>query len=192
MKIITKLLIVFAVICSLCSCGLFQPSDITTSTTTETASIISPSTTKLLPIYTPGSIKLRDPEWFRSEYDIDYEMKYRKCYYTIGGSIEDYIVYAGVATMDEVNEFIDNRFAYNKNASSENQMPLKQIVEHFNLPREIFDRYVEGNTNFQESLAQAHPSDPSYDMSSEEWEVPNADIIYTFDDKIINEYYRRE
>jgi len=30
------------------------------------------------------------------------------------------------------------------------------------------------------------------EFDHEEWELPNADIIYTFDNEIINAYYRRE
>jgi hypothetical protein len=186
MKFITKILMFIAVICLLSSCGLFQPDDTTTVTTTEI------QTTKPLPTYQPGAVKLRDAQWFRSEYDIDYEMKYRKCYYTIGGGIEDDIVYAGVATMDEVNQYIDQKIIWPNNDGFADQMPLKQLVEHFNLPRDAFDRFVEGNLNLQEYLVEEHPNDSDYDMSSEEWEIPNPDIIYTFDDEIINNYYRRE
>ena len=33
---------------------------------------------------------------------------------------------------------------------------------------------------------------PEINFNSEGWELPNADIIYTFDNEIINAYYRRE
>ncbi len=63
-------------------------------------------------------------------------------------------------------------------------MLLVSFIKHFNITREQFDSAVE---EFIKRNTEA-----GWDMTREENEVPNGDIIYTFDNKIINEYYRYE
>ena len=63
-------------------------------------------------------------------------------------------------------------------------MDLMLFVQHFNIPREDFDAVL--NTYTEISLKNG------WNLTDEFWELPNADIIYTFDNDIIRYYYRRE
>jgi predicted small lipoprotein YifL len=180
MKTIYKIFAILCALIALASCGIFKTPEQTTVSSTTTG----PSSTKPLPTYTPGSVKLRDPEWFRNEYEIDYEMRYRKCYYSIPGTLEVLIVEWGIATSHEVTEYVNKMFVGNPNAGTDNVMALKLVVQKFNIPREKFDEFTIYMINAYKDLG--------FDASAEEYELPNADIIYTFDNDIINEYYRRE
>jgi len=62
-------------------------------------------------------------------------------------------------------------------------MALKGFVQKFHITRDQFDAAIEKLKKFD--------METDTDMTQEENEIPNADIIYTFDDKIISEYYRR-
>ncbi|MDR3344256.1 MAG: hypothetical protein LBT21_01470 [Oscillospiraceae bacterium] len=54
----------------------------TLATTIQESTAQTP-TTKPLPTYTPGSVSLLSPEKMEEDYGVTYEMKFRKCYYTI-------------------------------------------------------------------------------------------------------------
>ena len=61
-------------------------------------------------------------------------------------------------------------------------MLLVAAIKHFNVSRKQFDKAV------TETIAQN--MEYGVDMTEESGEIPNADIIYTFDDAIINNFYR--
>ena len=63
-------------------------------------------------------------------------------------------------------------------------MLLKTFVQRYDISREVFDAAIKKQVAFWIEMG--------WDMTVEEYEVPNGDIIYTFDDEIINEYYRYE
>ena len=63
----------------------------------------------------------------------------------------------------------------------QDEMFLVSFVKRYNIPREAFDEAVD---KFIASNREW--------VTEEEYEVPNADIIYTFDNEIINYYYRYE
>jgi len=65
------------------------------------------------------------------------------------------------------------------------EMALISFIKHYKIKKD----------NFVEALQQEyewHMTDKFYDIYAEDFELPNADIIYTFDNEIINAYYRRE
>ena len=62
------------------------------------------------------------------------------------------------------------------------EMYLVSFIKHFNIPREEFDKAVKEYISHR----------TTEELKKEFWEAPNADIIYTFDNEIINEYYRYE
>jgi hypothetical protein len=64
-------------------------------------------------------------------------------------------------------------------------MYLKDFVEYFNIPKEDFVAAVE------KAKLRDTKNGIAFD-TREDNEYPNADIIYTFDDEIIDYYYRRE
>jgi len=63
-------------------------------------------------------------------------------------------------------------------------MRLKMFVEYFDISKESFELFV--NTEKDISLENDEI------LTNEENELPNPDIIYTFDNEIIDAYYRRE
>lgn len=58
------------------------------------------------------------------------------------------------------------------------------MIKRYDIPRKEFDKAVERFV--AANVAMEWP------MFYEEYEVPNADVIYTFDNEIINRYYRYE
>lgn len=61
------------------------------------------------------------------------------------------------------------------------------FVKYFNIPREVFDKACD---EFIERIGYLHEREGD-DISTESYELPNADIIYTFDNEITNNYYLR-
>ena len=127
-----------------------------------------------LPEYVPGSIILEDQDTD----DYEYERKYRITYYRIWSEFSD--------LLDEDQKKDYNTWFYERveNGSFREEMALAAMVKRYNIPRERFDEAVEA---FIANNLESHSN-----MSQEEYEVPNADIIYTFDNEIINHYYRYE
>ncbi len=121
-----------------------------------------------LPIYVPGSIKL---------YEYDKEIwpngkPYRDCWYM------DPANFRLGQTKEERQYFINHA------ERDPERMLCVQYIEYFNVPKEVFVAGVERLREYYIDLGA--------DMSFEEAELPNADILYTFDDEIINHYYRYE
>ncbi|MGN0543525.1 MAG: hypothetical protein ACI4JG_08765 [Acutalibacteraceae bacterium] len=77
-----------------------------------------------------------------------------------------------------------------ENPNETNQMVMKRFIEHFNVSREDFDR---ANLEWAKIIVKDFKGEPMMnpqDFSNQETdEVYNADILYTFDDEIINNYY---
>ncbi|MBE6771966.1 MAG: hypothetical protein E7547_07485 [Ruminococcaceae bacterium] len=69
-------------------------------------------------------------------------------------------------------------------------MPMKLFIQEFNISREDFDR---ANLEWAKIIIKGFKGKPMMDpqdfANQETDEVYNADIIYTFDDEIINDYY---
>ncbi|MDR1805600.1 MAG: hypothetical protein LBQ80_02360 [Clostridium sp.] len=198
MKMYKKILIAFisiiVILLMLTSCDMFATTEAEPSQLTETSSlgatIFTPTTvpTTPLPTYTPGSVSLLSPEEVKKQYDVTYEMKFRKCYYTIPGWIETDIPDEIVSAKD-IREYNDRYFVDNPDAGTDYVMPLKRIIEHFKIPKEEIEKCIEAEKQaYLDLISDGY----SIDLNSEEYELPNADIIYTFDDEIINDYYRRE
>ena len=61
-------------------------------------------------------------------------------------------------------------------------MLLAAFIKHFDIPRDAFEQAVE----YYKSAVVLF----GYDLTDEEFEAPNVDILYTFDNVLINEYYR--
>lgn len=125
-----------------------------------------------LPVYQPGSIILEDQD--RDDYD--FERKYRIAYYRIWGDFEDPL---SKEELEDFYEWFDKKAKEEGYGEFQEEMSLVSFVKRYNITREEFDACVE-------KFKEAHKDSLNY----EEYEVPNADIIYTFDNAIINEYYR--
>lgn len=108
--------------------------------------------------------------------------KYRSIYYSIPAPFWDIV--------DE-NSRKDIYGEYWEQPYSEiNIMRMRIFVEEYNVPREKFDAAnAEWARIVKEKLYSTPVIDPQ-DFANQEFnEVYNADIIYTFDNEIINEYY---
>lgn len=69
-------------------------------------------------------------------------------------------------------------------------MAMLQFVEHFGIPREDFDTANEAYAAYLDScFIQGHLNGIPASSEEEEREIFNADIIYSFDRKKIDEYY---
>lgn len=108
--------------------------------------------------------------------------KYRSIYYSIPAPFWDIV--------DE-NSRKDIYGEYWEQPYSEiNIMRMRIFVEEYNVPREKFDAAnAEWARIVKEKLYSTPVIDPQ-DFANQEFnEVYNADIIYTFDNELINEYY---
>jgi len=212
MRKILALACVAACIFALGACGADKAEPETETTVSEqgvTAPRVTTTTTRqmpedewvaqnrempdVLPTLAPGEIKLLSEEQAKWEiwpvrmtdeipYD-DLTVDFRYCYYSSYGSFwtlapdvdpEEYDEW--LKTLPPPEDFVPNGTA--------DEMPLVTLVKHFRVPKHVFVAEVEKNR-------QIHSTFDGYDPSSETQELPNADIIYTFDNDIINAYYSR-
>jgi len=131
-----------------------------------------------LPQHVPGSIRLRDADSLRADFYLPYTPQLRAAFYMIPGCFED-LVQGRPGAIVWINENLlgtgDNDYPY--------IMPLLRFVQHFNISREEFVAVAEG-------LREAYIA-LGHDITDELFEIPNADIIFTFDNDIIRYFYRR-
>jgi hypothetical protein len=64
------------------------------------------------------------------------------------------------------------------------EMVLVTMIKRYNIPKEAFQKVVNKCVQIGQKLG--------LDLMCERDEIPNADIIYTFDNEIINRFYRYE
>ncbi len=108
--------------------------------------------------------------------------KYRTRYYNVPYQ------FAQLVGVERYWEWSD---LYNtENPDDTNEMVIKKFVQYFNISREQFEK---ANLAFAKVLAEGVDIDiflnPKDYADQEIYEIYNSDIIYTFDDEIINEYY---
>ncbi len=137
----------------------------------------STSTTSTLPEYTAGSIKL-EPQ---NQDDYAFNRKYRIAYYQIWGEFTELL---SEEEYQDYMEWVDKKAKQEGYGEFQNEMLLVSFIKRYNIPREEFNQAVE---KYIENSKAA-----KCDLSAEPYEVPNGDIIYTFDNEIINSYYRYE
>ena len=137
--------------------------------------------TSLLPVYIPGSIKLASDEEIQADESWPFYPKYRGIYYTIDGA---YDALYDSSRAEEWGEVMRQKRIINGEYAEVDEMDYVTFIKYFQIEREDFENAIEKQREIQNLFGQ--------DETSELWELPNADIIYTFDNDIINEYYRRE
>jgi len=64
------------------------------------------------------------------------------------------------------------------------EMYFVTLIKRYDVPKEKFEEAIQKAA--ERYIAEGH------NLTQEEWELPNADIIYTFDNEIIDAFYRRE
>ena len=127
-----------------------------------------------LPEYQPGSIQLEP----RESDDYHFLRKYRVAYYRIWGEYMDLL---DDEQREDLYDWLEEDSKNTNYGEFREEMLLVSFVKRYNITREDFD------------AATAKFTENSKDyINAEEYEVPNGDIIYTFDNEIINYYYRYE
>ena len=176
------LLALICIVFTFCACEKIdlEPTDASTEESTE----VITSTKTEMP-YVPGMymynenpelVVLNPGETYDLDGDSGYKRTYRLAYYRIDIEV---IKLAG-----------DDGFDYLEQLTQENygnetpEMRIVLLVKHFNIPKEDFIVAVLEDEKISRELGK--------DFMQEEAELPNPDIIYTFDNEIINAYYRRE
>jgi len=130
-----------------------------------------------LPRHIPGSVTLMpDPENWLLSY---FPARLRFAYFATPLSIIRL-----VENRDAVTEWFEYRDNKQEAGELVEGMPLMHFVQHFNIPREDFDAAVEELRRIRTAAG--------LDLSDELHELPNADIIFSFDNNIIRYFYRRE
>jgi hypothetical protein len=144
-----------------------------------------------LPEYVPGSVKLlprRLPSG--SEYPSfeKFDRKYRLVYYS------DFPVYQLLSPeqSDEWMRYKESSYWFKYGKEEYEEMEIVRLIKYFNLPKDAVDERIQYWKNRREESPNKPGSDDYLDYSLEGAELPNTDIIYTFDNEIINRYYRYE
>ncbi len=130
-----------------------------------------------------------------------YKTKYRRIYYS-GGSGGLNTFFANLVTDEDYFEWMeqyyakhptgDGMFREGEKIVEPTRMKIVDFVMFFDIPRDVFE---EANNTWCHSRmikwGEVPVMNPKDYKEQEEFEVYNVDIIYTFDDEIINAYYER-
>jgi len=125
-----------------------------------------------LPRYVPGSVRLWDG--IEGDIGMPFTAQHRYVYYKVPGAILD---------------LVDDWEAINEWGSAQStdvypsEMLLMRFVQYFNISKEDFVAAIDA---MRDSFITA-----GFDVYDELFEIPNADIIFTFDNDIISHFYRR-
>ena len=111
-------------------------------------------------------------------------LKYRTCYYNVPKPFADLI------DKNTFDEWFDMYLeSYDSDQGYNDGMAIKAFILHFNISREQFDKANLKLAQLIKSINGKPCMDPKDYANQETDEVFNGDIIYTFDDEIINAYY---
>ncbi len=105
--------------------------------------------------------------------------KYRQRYYAIP--------YEFVSIVDREKYKEWKKEVLTQSENDTNVMRMVRFIKYFNISKEVFEKT---NLQMAKSFAEFNPTMRPMDYENQQtYEIYNADIIYTFDDEIINEYY---
>lgn len=125
-----------------------------------------------LPEYVDGSITLNR----KAPQGITYARSYRNCYYKLGNT------FSKLFPEDKLEAAMAS-LVKTKNGEEPDVMVLAALLEYFGIEKAEFEAAIE--------TERAYCQKYGLDTTNEDYELPNADIIYTFDEEIIKHYYRR-
>ena len=146
------------------------------STTEEVTSISWPT-------YAPADIKLTPNEFLFSKETWGCILKYRLVYYGIPSYVGELARNSGIQGPDIDALHLGSNGTYVES----DEMDIVVWIKHFGIEKEDFVASMEKNKQWRlENWKEMS------DLDAEGLEYPNPDIIYTFDNEIINAYYRRE
>jgi len=144
----------------------------------STTSISSANPTEIsLPVYIPGSIEINHVNDYGEEDGLNYKLSFRRIYYILPGWLSE------LAEAEAYDNFFEEQVTYNPDLEI-TEMFMVTFIKHCDIPKHEFVAANEKHKALSISMGK--------DIYNEYDEIPNADIIYTFDNEIINEYYRRE
>ena len=129
-----------------------------------------------LPIH-PEEIQLMTDNYMEDYFPFSFTR--RTVFYTLPGFIESLVDDPEAVAF--VNEYIQTMSGP---MDSPNEMPLMVFLRELNVPKEDFVRELD--------VIRQGRIERGVDLTSERWELPCPDIIFTFDNQIINAFYRRE
>ena len=116
-------------------------------------------------------------------YFYKYEPQYRATYYWLTHGLAS----AANISYEELEQWYKETVIPDQiNNVEPQEMYTVSFIKHFHIPKDIFEQVCEALPLWYDRLY-----DGNYDKTEEQYEIPNADIIYTFDNEIINNYYRR-
>jgi len=160
-----------------------QPTE-TSITCAEATTTIVEITTKIeWPTFLPDEIVLNpDTGGYLSD-STEYIAKYRMAYY----GTPWWVPSDSTKTIEILNILNERHYGTERFVETD-EMDTVAYVKYCEIPREDFEAALEKHK--VDWLTSDHGGEIIFD---DEWyELPNPDIIYTFDNEIINAYYRRE
>lgn len=191
MKKFTLIIVLGLVICLLCSCGGNDlPDNITTteSQSTEEQNDLTINAnideTQSSQETTEAENATTSPIGGDDEFTLD-DLPMRYIYYSLSESY---------ANLVENQEEFDEWYMAREISDDMDEMLYVSFVKRFNISREDFDKATEERIRIITDVRGRTPVTPPFDTAHEAelCEVPNADVIYTFDNEFIKEYYKRE
>lgn len=172
--LIVSLVVCFSAICLISACDKETKEDITTTNLSLTATIKPISTT------TPLLIQ----QTLNNESDVGGGImkvhKYRAMFYSVPAPFVNLV---GKEVFFAWRETIDA-------TSTAKTMVMAQFIQHFGITREQFDKanleWAKGVRDNLDGIPCINPKDYANQITDE---IFNGDIIFTFDDDLIREYY---
>lgn len=139
----------------------------------------------IIPQFVQGDMKIRTAQGAleHAPYKTTFPPKFRDCYYW--GQSVLYDLVDNEAFGEWYNAVVQPDIDSN---AEPQEMYTVSFVKYFQISRDDFDRCCEAKRERMESLRDEH----GHDITGEGAEIPNGDIIYTFDNEIINSYYLRD
>lgn len=173
-SLVLSIVICFSAICLISSCDRQTKEELSTTNSSLTTISNLISTTSTLP----------NQQITNNESDVGGGVlrvyKYRDMFYGVPVSFVNLV---GKETYFQWEETIDT-------TSTAETMVMSQFVQHFGITREQFDKanleWAKGIRDNLHGIPCINPKDYANQMTDE---VFNADIIFTFDDDLIREYY---
>lgn len=140
---------------------------------------------EVVPQFTQGDMVVFSAEKALEEipYRTTFLPKYRDIYYWGPSFLIDLVgrEAAGKWHNEVVQPNIDNN-------TEPEEMYLVSFIKYFGITKDVFEKECEEKRAYDQMLHDEY----GIDITGEGYEIPNADILYTFDNEIINNYYLRE
>lgn len=158
------------------------------------AEICTDEILKGLKEYTPekSPVKLCNRRFpFTSEFTgFEYDRDYRMIYY-YGYEMQEFYDFVSSEELSQWREYyydFNDFYTNGISAKEPKEMALVSFIKYFNISKADFENKIKEVTQiFMETSGG-----DAFRYHTEQYELPNADILYTFDNDVINEYYRYE